>query len=112
MIELYKEAGIRCCEIGSVMPAGEHSDNGEEAPTSMELVRLAIPHRVYTQSHIDYVIEAILRVHERRDTIGGYRIVSAPAFLPHFSARFEPATDYTDRNPIKSGLNPCDLRLP
>jgi tyrosine phenol-lyase len=90
-IELYREAGIRSCEIGSVMHAEEHTDNGEQAPSTMELVRLAIPHRVYMQSHIDYVIEAILKVYERRESIGGYRIISAPAFLRHFTARFEPA---------------------
>ena len=89
-IELYREAGIRSCEIGSVMHEDEHTDNGDKTPSSMELVRLAIPHRVYMQSHIDYVIEAILKVHERRESIGGYRIVSAPAFLRHFTARFEP----------------------
>jgi tryptophanase len=92
-VELYREAGIRCCEIGSVMHAGEHTDNGEEEPPTMELVRLAIPHRVYTQSHIDYVIEAILKVYERRDMISGYHIISAPAFLRHFTARFEPANE-------------------
>jgi tryptophanase len=90
-IELYREAGIRSCEIGSVMHGETHSENGEEVPSSMELVRLAIPHRVYTQSHIDYVIEAILQVYKRRDTIPGYRITSQPRFLRHFSARFEPA---------------------
>ena len=92
-IELYREAGIRSCEIGSVMHAEEHSHDGEENPSIMELVRLAIPHRVYTQSHIDYVIEAILKVNERRDSIGGYRIVSAPTFLRHFTARFEPVAE-------------------
>src|SRR5262245_42399602 len=66
-VELYREAGIRSCEIGSVMHAVDHPDDSEETSLSMELVRLAIPHRVYTQSHIDYVIEAILKVYERRD---------------------------------------------
>jgi tryptophanase len=61
----------------------------------MELVRLAIPHRVYTQSHIDYVIEAILQVYERRESIGGYHIISQPKFLRHFTARFEPADALT-----------------
>jgi tyrosine phenol-lyase len=88
-VELYREAGIRSCEIGTVMHA-EHSETGEEMPSAMELVRLAIPHRVYTQSHIDYVVEAILQVYERRESIGGYRIISQPKFLRHFTARFEP----------------------
>jgi tryptophanase len=86
-IELYREAGIRSCEIGSVMNE-KHSENGDATP-SMELVRLAVPHRAYTQSHIDYVIEAILGVYERRDSIRGIRIVSQPKFLRHFTAHFE-----------------------
>ena len=89
-IELYREAGIRSCEIGSVMHGANHSTNGNERPATMELVRLAIPHRVYTQSHIDYVIEAILAVHQRKESIGGYRITSQPKFLRHFTACFEP----------------------
>jgi tyrosine phenol-lyase len=89
-IELYREAGIRSCEIGSVMHAEKDPDSGEEIPAPMELVRLAIPHRVYTQSHIDYVIEALLNVYERRESICGVRIVSQPKFLRHFTAQFEP----------------------
>ena len=94
-IELYREAGIRSCEIGSVMHAEKQSDSGEEIPSAMDLVRLAIPHRVYTQSHIDYVVEAILRVHKRRNSIGGYRITSQPKFLRHFTAQFEPLDELT-----------------
>jgi len=94
-IELYREAGIRSCEIGSVMHAEKQSDSGEETPSAMDLVRLAIPHRVYTQSHIDYVVEAILRVHERRNSIGGYQITSQPKFLRHFTAQFEPLDELT-----------------
>jgi tryptophanase len=86
-VEMYREAGIRTCEIGSVMH-GEKS-GGKETPT-LELVRLAIPHRVYTQSHIDYVIEAIVNVFERRASIRGCRIISQPKFLRHFTASFEP----------------------
>jgi tyrosine phenol-lyase len=89
-VELYREAGIRSCEIGSVMHAEKHTESGEEMPSAMELVRLAIPHRVYTQSHIDYVVEAILQVYERRAAVSGYHIVSQPKFLRHFTARFEP----------------------
>jgi tryptophanase len=101
-IELYREAGIRSCEIGSVMHAERHSDGGEERPSSMELVRLAIPHRVYTQSHIDYVIEAILQVYERRESIGGYRIISQPKFLRHFTARFEPVDALGEQQSVRS----------
>jgi len=68
-------------EIGSVM-FGEHARH--------ELLRLAIPRRVYTQSHIDYVVEAILEVNERKTGLGGYEIVEQPPFLRHFSARFRP----------------------
>lgn len=89
-VELYREAGIRSCEIGTVMHAEKDPQTGSEIPAPMELVRLAIPHRVYTQSHIDYVIEAILAVNQRRSAIPGYRIVSQPEFLRHFSASFEP----------------------
>jgi tryptophanase len=87
-VELYREAGIRSCEIGSVMHAEKDAESGEEIPAAMDLVRLAIPHRAYTQSHIDYVIEAILKVHERRELIAGYRIISQPKFLRHFTACF------------------------
>jgi tryptophanase len=89
-VELYREAGIRTSEIGSVMGSRRDRETGEETPAPIELVRLAIPHRVYTQSHIDYVIEAILEVSARRETIRGFRIISQPAFLRHFTARFEP----------------------
>ncbi len=89
-VELYREAGIRSVEIGSVMFGKRDPRTGEEIPAPMELVRLAIPRRVYTQSHIDYVIEAILEVYKRRETIRGYRIVWQAPFLRHFTARFEP----------------------
>jgi tyrosine phenol-lyase len=89
-VELYREAGIRSCEIGSVMLAVRSARDEKEKPAAMELVRLAIPHRVYTQSHVDYVIEAILKVHQRRESIRGYNIIHQPPFLRHFSARFEP----------------------
>jgi tryptophanase len=87
-VALYREGGIRTCEIGSVM-FGLHPD-GSESPAEMELVRLAIPRRVYTQSHIDYVIEVVRWVAERASALRGLRIVSAPPALRHFTARFEP----------------------
>jgi tryptophanase len=80
-VELYRHAGIRSVEIGSVM-FGEHAKH--------ELLRLAIPRRVYTQSHIDYVVEAILEVNARKRELRGFEIVSEPKFLRHFSARFRP----------------------
>jgi tryptophanase len=85
---LYVEAGIRGVEIGTVM-FGMRPD-GTEVPASMELVRLAIPRRVYTQSHIDYVAEAVIHVASRHDELRGYRLVAAPRALRHFTARFEP----------------------
>ena len=78
-VELYRHAGIRSVEIGSLM-------FGANAPH--ELLRLAIPRRVYTQSHIDYVVEAILEVNEHKDAIRGLEIVYEPRFLRHFTARF------------------------
>jgi tyrosine phenol-lyase len=88
--ELYLEAGIRAVEIGTVMFGRRDAESGVDRPAAMELVRLAIPRRVYTQSHIDYVVEAILAVHARRGTIGGFRIVEQPAMLRHFTAKFAP----------------------
>ena len=90
-VELYREAGIRAVEIGSVMFGHTDPETGEEVPARNELVRLALPRRVYTQSHVDYVVEAILNVWERREELEGYRIAEAPDVLRHFTARFEPA---------------------
>lgn len=85
---LYVEAGVRSAEIGTVM-FGMHPD-GRECPAVMDLVRLAIPRRVYTQSHIDYVAEAVIHVATRRDVLRGYRITAAPKVLRHFTASFAP----------------------
>ena len=87
--ELYRTGGIRSVEIGSVMFGRPDAETGREVPAAMELVRLAIPRRVYTQSHIDYVVEIILDVHARRESIPGYRITYQTPFLRHFTARFE-----------------------
>jgi len=88
--ELYRWAGIRSVEIGSVMFGRHDPQTGEETPAPMELVRLAIPRRVYTQSHVDYAVEAIVEVYHRRDSLRGYRITYQAPFLRHFTARFEP----------------------
>jgi tryptophanase len=88
--ELYRAGGIRSVEIGSVMFGRHDPETGAEVPAAMELVRLAIPRRVYTQSHIDYVVEIILDVQAHKDTIPGYRITHQTPFLRHFTARFEP----------------------
>ena len=87
-VEAYIEGGIRCVEIGTVM-FGLDPHTGEERPARQDLVRLAIPRRVYTQSHMDYVIEALQLVWARRESIRGMRITDAPQFLRHFTAHFE-----------------------
>jgi tryptophanase len=77
-------------EIGSVMFGQVDPESGREEPAAKELLRLAIPRRVYTQSHIDFVVEAIIEVWRRREEIGGYRTTYQAPFLRHFTARFEP----------------------
>ncbi len=86
--ELYIEGGIRAVEIGSVM-FGKYDENGKLMPPPLELVRLAIPRRVYTQSHIDYVIEIIIEAFKNRDQMKGYKIIYEAPMLRHFTARFE-----------------------
>ena len=85
---LYVEAGVRGVEIGTVM-FGRQPD-GTEAPAAMDLVRLAIPRRVYTQSHVDYVAEAVIQVAAERAALRGLGLVEQPPVLRHFPARFEP----------------------
>jgi tryptophanase len=87
-VALYEAGGIRACEIGTVM-FGRHPD-GSETPAALDLVRLAIPRRTYTQSHVDYVIEVCAEVAGRADELRGYRIAQEPPALRHFTARFEP----------------------
>lgn len=87
-VALYEAGGIRGCEIGTVM-FGRHPD-GSESAAAMDLVRLAIPRRTYTQSHIDYVIEVCEHVVGTAKDLRGYRIVAEPKQLRHFTARFEP----------------------
>jgi len=88
--ELYLAGGVRAVEIGSVMFGAVDADSGEERPAAMELVRLAMPRRVYTQSHVDYVLEVAERVWQGRERLRGYRIVEQPRYLRHFSAKFAP----------------------
>jgi tryptophanase len=89
-VALYEAGGIRSCEIGTVM-FGRQVD-GTEKPAAMELVRLAIPRRVYTQSHADYIVEVILDVAARKGSLKGMRIVWEPKALRHFTAKFEMGT--------------------
>jgi tryptophanase len=89
VVGLYRHAGIRAVEIGSVMFGARTPESHGESHPGLELVRLAIPRRVYTQSHIDYVVEAVVEVYHERDALRGLRIVNAPQTLRHFTATFE-----------------------
>ncbi len=87
---IYREGGIRAVEIGSVAFAHQDPQTGEWVYPDLELVRLAIPRRVYTQSHLDYVIRVLRELWQKRDQIRGMKIVYQTKFLRHFTARFEP----------------------
>jgi tryptophanase len=89
-VELYRLAGIRAVEIGTAMFGHRDPATGAEVPARRELVRLAIPRRTYTQSHIDYVIEALVEAFRRRDRLPAYRITDQAPALRHFTARFAP----------------------
>jgi tryptophanase len=86
---LYLDGGVRGVEIGSVM-FGKPQPDGSEIPAPMELVRLAVPRRTYTQSHIDYVGEVMIAVAEHAASLRGLRMVEQAPWLRHFTARFEP----------------------
>ncbi len=101
--QLYLKGGIRCCEIGSVM-FGKNDENGQLIPAQMELVRLAIPRRVYTQSHIDYVIETFEMLMEGKENVKGFKITYEPPFLRHFTARFEPVVGETTLSKQRIGV--------
>jgi len=90
VVELYVEGGLRGVEVGTVMFGRVDPDTGEEIPGAMELVRLAMPRRVYTQSHVDFMVEAIVAVFQRREGIGGFRFSYQAPALRHFTAEFEP----------------------
>jgi tryptophanase len=89
-VEMYLEGGIRACEIGSVMFAHPDPETGETIYPKLELVRLAIPRRVYTQSHLDYVADTLGKIAKRAPSLPGYKFTYAPELLRHFTARFEP----------------------
>ena len=89
-VELYLEGGIRSVEIGSVMFAHLDTNTGKMVYPKLELVRLAIPRRVYTQSHLDYVADTLVGISARKDSMRGLKITYAPELLRHFTARFEP----------------------
>jgi tryptophanase len=89
-VELYREGGIRGCEIGSVMFACLDPDTGIWHYPRLELLRLAIPRRTYTQSHMDYVADSLANIKCRAESMRGYKFTYAPELLRHFTARFEP----------------------
>jgi tryptophanase len=88
-VEMYLEGGIRACEIGSVMFAHPDPDTGEMVYPRLELVRLAIPRRVYTQSHLDYLAQSLGKIIQRASELRGLKFTYAPELLRHFTARFE-----------------------
>jgi tryptophanase len=88
-VALYATAGVRAVEIGSVM-FGKPGPDGTETPAALELVRLTFPRRVYTQSHVDYLTEALIYVAQRSKEMRGLRITHQAPALRHFTARFEP----------------------
>ena len=88
-VELYIEAGIRSCDIGSYM-MGNDPDTGEQIESEFEFTRLAVPRRVYTQSHLDVIVESLKAIKERKDTLKGYRVTWEPKVLRHFTAKLEP----------------------
>jgi tryptophanase len=95
---MYLEGGIRACEIGSVMFAYADPDTGKMVHPKLELVRMAIPRRMYTQSHFDYVVDVLKEINAKKSTLGGYKITYQALLMRHFTAKFEPlAVD--DRTP-------------
>jgi tryptophanase len=90
VVELYIEGGIRGVEVGTVMFGRPDPASGQDRAAAMELVRLAMPRRVYTQSHVDFMVEAIVQVYRRREEIGGFRFTYQAPALRHFTAEFEP----------------------
>nr|WP_300003775.1 tryptophanase [Tissierella sp.] len=88
-VELYKEAGIRSCDIGSYM-MGNNPDTGEQIESQFEFTRLAIPRRVYTQSHLDVIAQALIAIEKRANQVKGYKIIWEPEVLRHFTSKLEP----------------------
>ena len=89
-VALYQGVGIRSVEVGSIMLGSRDPETGEEKPAPRELVRLAIPRRVYTQSHVDYMIEMIGHLARRLGELRGYEFAWQPPVLRHFTAKFRP----------------------
>ena len=90
---MYIEGGIRACEIGSVMFAHADPKTGQVVYPKLELVRLAIPRRMYTQSHFDYVVDILKEINGKKSTLRGYKINYQAPLMRHFTAKFEPLGD-------------------
>jgi tryptophanase len=90
VVELYREGAIRAVELGSVAFAFQDLDTGEMIQPEMELVRLALPRRTYTQSHLDYVVNVLSKINGKRDDLTGFKITKAPKLMRHFSCTFAP----------------------
>lgn len=103
---LYAEAGVRGVEIGSSCFGHVDPDSGEFVPARLELLRLAVPRRVYTDNHLAYVAAALCRLHRRRASLRGLRRVYATPLLSHFTARFEPLANNGGGGP-GGRLGPC-----
>jgi tryptophanase len=88
VVALYRAGAVRGVEIGSVMFGHEDPETGDPVLAAMELVRLAVPRRVYTNSHLKYVVEVLEEVRDHRDRLRGLEIIEQPKVLRHFSARF------------------------
>ena len=89
-VEMYRAGGIRAVEMGSVAFAYPDPDSGEMHFPEMELVRMAIPRRTYTQSHLDYVVNVLKNIDAKKESLSGYRIIKEPKLMRHFTAAFEP----------------------
>ena len=89
--EIYIQNGIRTMERG-IVSAGRNKETGDHNRPALELVRITLPRRVYTQAHMDVVVESIINVYERRDSIRGLQLTYEPEYLRFFQARFEPKT--------------------
>jgi len=91
-VEMYREGGIRTVELGSVAFAYPDPDTGDMQYPKLELVRLALPRRTYTQSHLDYVIEVLGNINQNKKKLKGFKIIKAPELMRHFSCTFEPVS--------------------
>jgi tryptophanase len=89
-VEMYRSGGIRAVEMGSVAFAYPDPDSGEMHFPEMELVRMALPRRTYTQSHLDYVVNVLKNIDAKKESLSGYRIIKEPKLMRHFTAAFEP----------------------